>query len=98
MATPIYRGDDTNSFGQEWVRIEADIPSDWVVTLAEFKVGNLPSIPFDYPVFPLYVSLNASQTAELKDENSCYLAIYDEDGLKQTLEGTWRFTTKKRVV
>ena len=77
-----YKGDDFNSFNQEWVRINLDIPSNWIISKAEFKVGNLPTMRFINPVFPLDVSLTSEQSANLKDINTCYLAIFDEEGRK----------------
>jgi len=95
---PIFRGDDTGAFGQTWLRINLDIPSTWTVTKAELKIGNLPVMEFDEPEFPLPVNLTSAQTARLKDNNTCYLALYDEDGLKQTLESSFTFYTRKQVV
>ena len=96
--TTYYRGDDWNSFGQEWVKIQVNIPSDWVVSKAELKVGDLPVMTFTEPEFPIYVSLNSSQTKNLKDVNTCYLAIYDEYGRKQTLNNSWTFITESEKV
>lgn len=93
-----YKGDDFNSFDQEWALIEVDIPEDWVVSKAELKVGNLPKMTFNNPIFPLPVSLDSSQTINLKDINTCYLAIYDEEGRKQTCEGSWTFVANNEVV
>ena len=93
-----YKGDDFNAFGQEWALIEADIPEDWVVTKAELKVGNLPKMTFPDPVFPFPVSLESYQTSNLKDVNECFLAIYDEEGRKMTLEGSWTFIAEDEVV
>ena len=98
MVNRYYRGDDWNAFGQEWAIIEVDIPEEWVVSKAEFKVGNLPVMTFNNPVFPLPVSLEAYQTENLKDIVTCYLALYDEQGRKQTCEGSWTFETEEEVV
>ena len=98
MGQTYYRGDDWNAFGQEWAKINVDIPEDWVVSKAEFKVGNLPVMTFCNPEFPLSVSLESYQTKNLKDINICYLAIYDEFGRKLTLDGSWTFTTKEEKV
>ena len=98
---PIFRSDDTNSFGQDWLEIHAEFPDDtWAerVTRAEFKVGPLPVMVFDYPQFPIKVNLTSAQTALLKDVNDFYLAVYDENGLKQTCEGQLTFTSRRRVV
>ena len=93
-----FKGDDFNAFGQEWALIEVDIPEDWIVTKAELKVGNLPKMTFYNPVFPFPVSLDSSQSCNLKDVNTCYLAIYDEEGRKLTLEGSWTFIAENEVV
>ena len=98
MTRKYRRGDDWNAFGQEWALIEADIPEDWVVSKAVFKVGNLAPITFENPVFPIPFSLESYQTIDLKDVTTCYLAIYDEQGRKQTLEGSWTFETEEEVV
>ena len=97
MGAKLFRGDDTQAFGNNWLTIEADYPSDWVISAAEFKVGNLPTMLFENPEFPLKVNLSSSQTAVLKDVNSCYLSLYDKDGLKITCEGTFIFETRKQV-
>ena len=80
-----YKGDDFNAFGQEWALVEVDIPEDWVVAKAELRVGNLPKMTF-------------YQTSNLKDINECYLAIYDEEGRKLTLDGSWTFVAENEVV
>ena len=98
MSNRYYRGDDWNSFNQEWALIEVDVPEDWVISKAEFKVGNLPVMTFNNPIFPLSVSLEAYQTKNLKDVTTCYVAIYDEQGRKQTLNGSWTCTTEEEVV
>lgn len=98
---PIFRGDDSSSFGKDWLEIHAEFPDDtWAerVTMAQFKVGNLPVMSFENPVFPITINLTSAQTALLKDVNNCYLAVYDEEGLKQTCEGQLTFETKRRVV
>lgn len=96
--TKYYKGDDFDSFGQEWALVEVDIPEDWVVSKAELKIGNLPKMTFMNPVFPFPVNLKSYQTSNLKDVNECYLAIYDEEGGKQTLNGSWTFVAENEVV
>lgn len=93
-----YKGDDFNAFGQVWALVEVDIPEDWVVSKAELKIGNLPKMTFVDPIFPLPVNLESYQSSNLKDINSCYLAIYDEEGRKLTLEGSWTFVAENEVV
>ena len=96
--TRYYKGDDFDAFGQEWALIELDLPEDWIVSRAEFKVGNLPVLVFNDPIFPIPVNLESYQTSNLKDVNTCYLAIYDEEGRKQTLDSSWTFVAEDEVV
>lgn len=95
----IYRQDDTNSFGQNWLQIDAEFPDDtWVVSRADIKIGNLPVKSYDSPTFPFYVNLTSAETAQLKDTENIYMAVYDSNGLKQTCEGTVSFKTRSRKV
>lgn len=96
--TKYYKGDDYDAFDQEWAEIELDYPEDWVISKVEFKVGDLPVLSFKDPVFPITVNLSAAQTANLRDYNTCYMAMYDEKGRKQTLEGSWTFFANNEVV
>lgn len=96
--TKYFKGDDFDSFNQEWAEVVVDIPADWIVSKVELKIGNLPVMTFTDPIFPFPISLNASQTAGLKDVNTCYMALYDEYGRKQTCEGSWTFVAEDKVV
>lgn len=98
MARKYYKGDDFDAFDQVWAEVVVDIPADWVVTKAELKVGNLPKMTFIDPIFPFPVALDSSQSANLKDVNTCHLAIYDTKGRKKTLEGSWTFIAENEVV
>lgn len=98
MAEKYYKGDDFDAFDQEWAKIELDFPEDWIISKADFKVGNLPVMRFNNPIFPLDVNLTSEQTTNLKDVNTCYMAIYDDLGRKQTLEGSWTFQAEDEVV
>lgn len=98
---PIVRFDDTDSFSQDFLEIDAEFPDDtWAprISKAEFKIQNLPVITFENPVFPLTINLSSEQTALLKDVNNCYLAVYDEQGRKQTCEGQLTFMSTRRKV
>ena len=98
MAEKYYKGDDFDAFDQEWVQIVLDFPEDWIISRAEFRVGNLPVMRFNDPIFPLSIYLTSEQTINLKDVNTCYLAIYDDLGRKQTLSGSWTFQAEDEVV
>ena len=96
--TRYYKGDDFDAFGQEWAEIDFDCPEGWVVSKAEIKIGNLPSLTFPDPIFPLFLNLSATQTAVLKDTNRVTMAVYDDRGRKQTCEGSWTFVVEDEVV
>ena len=93
-----FKGDDYDAFDQKWARVELEVPEDWDISRAELKIGNLPILVFHNPVFPFDVSLASYQTSNLKDVNTCYMAIYDTKGRKQTLEGSWTFLAEDEVV
>ena len=98
MTERYYKGDDFGAFGEDWILIDPELPDDWVVSKAEFRVGNLPVMRFLNPVFPIPVNLTSEQSANLKDVNTCYLAVYDEEGRKRTLNGSWTFVAENEVV
>ena len=99
MANKIFRADDTNAFGEEWLEVHAEFPNEnWIVTRADIKIGNLPVISIDNPEFPLVLNLSSAQTAVLKDNETIYMAVYDENGLKRTCEGQISFATSRRRV
>lgn len=99
MANTYYRGDDFDAFDQEWAYITADnIPEDWVIEKVAFRVGNIPTMIFKNPTFPIKVNLSSYETAGLKDITTCYMAIFDTKGRQQTLEGSWTFVTKRKVI
>ena len=101
MTNKIFRGDSTEAFNQNWLEIHVEFPDEtWAerISRCDFKVGNLPAMTFDQPQFPLTINLTSDQTVLLKDVNNCYLAVYDENGFKQTCEGQLTFETMRRVV
>ena len=94
-------GDDSQSFGCDLMEIYAEFPDDtWAerVSRCEIKIGPLPVMVFDNPVFPLTINLTSAQTILLKDKNECYMAVYDENGLKRTCEGQMTLCARKKVV
>ena len=95
----IYSGDDTGAFGNNFITINAgNIPEGFTVTKAKFKVGNLPVMTFDTPIFPIIVNLTPAQTRQLQQQNTCYLAVYDDEGRKATCKGNITFVAKDEVV
>ena len=97
MADTLYRFDDTDAFGQEYMTINVTIPEGWEVSKAEWRAGSVLKT-FENPVFPLNLVLSSEETGKLQNVNVCYLAIYDTQGRKQTCEGKLKFYTQAEVV
>ena len=93
----IYRYDDTDAFGQNFMTINATIPEGWVISKAIWKAGSVEKV-FQNPVFPITVNLNSEESGKLKNINTCYLAVYDQNNKKQTCNGSLKFITKAEVV
>lgn len=93
----IFKGDDTGAFGVEWLTINLAEADKLTITKAEFRCGEVVKT-FEEPEFPIKVNLTSEETAKLKAENTCYLAIYDEDGLKKTCQGAFTFDATNRRV
>ena len=98
MAT-IFKGDDSASFGGTFITINlGTVPEGFTISKAKFKVGDLPVITFENPEFPLTVNLSPMQTRQLKQQNVCYLAVYDNEGRKLTCKGKAEFVALDEVV
>lgn len=41
MSNVIYKGDDTNAFGQNLLKINFTTPEDWNISKAEFRCGKI---------------------------------------------------------
>lgn len=95
--TSIYRGDDTNAFGGNFLKISLNNPNNKFISKAEFRCGAVFK-SFENPMFPLLINLNADETNKLQQENKGYLAIYDELGRKKTIETFITINSKGKVV
>lgn len=94
----IRKGDDTNAFGFNFLTVNLENASQYVITKAEIKIGTIKKT-VDNPVFPLHISLNKSETEKLNEQNNmCYMAIYDTQGRKYTCEGHLSFKVDPKVV
>lgn len=96
--TEYYKGDDFDAFDQEWAEIDFECPEDWIISKAEIKIGNLPVIVILDPIFPFPLALSSAQSRALKDTNTVRMAVYDMQGRKQTVEGSWTFVANDEVV
>ena len=93
----LYRGDDTNAFGNRFLEINLENAVGLTISKAEFKCGQILKT-FENPVFPIEIALSGDETSKLNQNNACYLAIYDEFGRKRTCSGHLIFSTKREVV
>lgn len=96
----LYKGDDTDAFGQNLLTINIrNIPDGYTVERMEVKIGSLDIIEVDdFTEFPVRINLNSEQTRELSDINTVYIALYDNEGLKKTINKSITFTAKSEVV
>lgn len=94
----IRKGDDTDAFDFGFLTINLENASEYIITKAEVKIGNLLKI-INNPVFPLQISLNRLETEKLNEQNNmCYMAIYDIQGRKYTCKGSLSFKVDPKVV
>ena len=94
----IYKGDDTDAFGFNFLTVILENAEFYTITKAEIRIGVVKKTVED-PHFPLRISLNKEETAQLNIWcNKCYLAVYDEEGKKYTCEGTLNFKASPKVV
>ena len=90
-------GDNTAAFGGRFLRISLNNETGLAISKAVFACGSV-RIEFKNPVFPLIVNLTEEQSSKLNCNNTCYLAVWDEDGRKRTCEGSLNFNTNPRKV
>lgn len=100
MSQNIYQGDNTAAFGGNFMQINVSagegvpVPT---ITKAELKIGCFYKI-IENPTFPLIVNLTEDETAQLKTENTAYLAVWDAQGRKKTCQGSLVINTNPRRV
>ena len=94
----IYKGDDTNAFGQNLLRVSFTVPEGKKITKAMFKCGENVVKTFENPVSPLLINLNSQETELLDNFNTCYLCLFDEFGLKYTYNSNITIKAKDKVI
>jgi len=97
MTEPVYKGDNTGAYGNEFIKINLNNPNEYVVSKAIFVCGCVQKV-FENPVFPLTVNLSSQETATLKPSNVCYLVTYDSEGRQKTCKGTLTFPATQGVI
>ena len=93
----IFKGDDTNAFGNNFITIGLISNITETISKAVFQCGDI-KITVTAPTFPLNINLTAAQTKLLDKTNVCYLAVYDENNRKLTCEGQLSFNAKEEAV
>lgn len=94
---PIYKGDNTGAFGNNFITINLDNPTGFTISKVIFTCGCIEKT-FKSPVFPLVVNLTSEETEKLRASNVCYLVAYDEQGRQKTCQGTLTFPAKNGVL
>ena len=97
MSIAVYKGDDTAAFGLTFLKINILNSDGYNISRAEFRCGEILK-KFENPEFPITINLTADETEKLQLRNTCYLAIYDENGLKKTCSGSITFNASPRKV
>lgn len=95
--TAIYKGDDTDAFDQNFIKINISNPSDYTITKVIFQCGNIQKV-YSHPTFPIYVNFSHEESERLYQDSTCYLQVFDSKGRRQTCEGTLKFTANAKVV
>lgn len=92
-------GDNTGAFGGTFLTISLNNNTGEQITVSKavFACGSV-RVEFKNPVFPLVVNLTEEQTEKLNCKNTCYLAVWDDQGRKRTCEGSLSFNTNPRKV
>ena len=93
----IRKGDDTNAFGQNLLKINVKNNTDQKITKCVFQCGNIQKI-FDNPEFPLFLNFTKEETERLDRNTECYLKVYDENGLCFTCNEKIVLTVLPKVV
>lgn len=92
-------GDNTAAFGGNFLTITLRNESgvEVVIKKAVFACAGI-RLEFENPVFPLTINLTEEQTAKLQCQNTCYLAVWDDQDRKKTCTGSFSFKTNTRKV
>lgn len=97
MTQPIYKGDNTGAFGNNFITINLDNPLGFTVSRVIFVCGCIQKT-FNNPEFPIVINLTSEETKTLKPSNVCYLVAYDSEGRQKTCKGTLTFPTTQGVL
>lgn len=99
--TPIYKGDDTGAFGNNFITINLNNPLNYAVSKVEFIInggGCIPVKTYENPSFPLTINFTKEETEKFLGVNVCRLRAYDENGLRKTCNNTLTFYAQNGVI
>lgn len=92
------KGDDTNAFGHKFLLVKLKDAEKYNITKAEVRIGSIIKT-FDNPTFPFWIELNREESMKLAEcGNVCKMAVYDQDGLKETCKGGTCFNASPKEV
>lgn len=94
----INRGDNTGAFGQDFLRIYLNNPSNLYIERAVLQINNDLEKEFFEPIFPLRVNFTGEETTYLHQVNTCKLALWDEYGRRRTADGKFTFFVKENRI
>lgn len=95
--TTMFKGDDTDAFGQNFIKISLKGAEGQTISKVIFQCGPIQKV-YTRPTFPIYVNFTHNESSRLYHESVCYLQVFDEKGKRQTCEGTLNFTAKQKVI
>ena len=90
--TNLIKGDDSQAFGQNLLRITLSDPDGLLVnhsiSKCEIRFNGCVTKTFENPQFPLVINLTSEESNKLSvGKNTAVMAVWDEDGRKLTPEG-----------
>ena len=93
----MFKGDNTQAFGNKFLEIEIDSVYDLTGCKAVFQCGSIQK-EITNLTSPIIVNLTSEETKKLQNQNVCYLALFDKENRKMTCEGSLFFNVKDEVV
>lgn len=101
MTRPIFKGDDTGAFGNNFITIDLSNPLNYPISKVLFVINSGCGIkPKEYknPVFPIIINFSSQESSKFQDVNTCRLIAYDQDGKQYTCPQTLTFKARNGVI
>ncbi len=93
----IFKGDNTASFGNNFLTIYLNNPLGYAISKAIFVCGCIEKT-FENPEFPLRVNFNSQESQYLRTNNVGYLVVFDSENRQKTCNGTITFKAQNGVI